>query len=291
VDTLQMPIFSDPQTQASALEGGAIDAAVNLNVRDAARLQNDARFQLVLNRNSGGYYAIQPNTTIDPTNNKLLRQALQYGIDRQRIVDSVLLGLGEPAQLPWFPTTPAYDAAKNRTYTFDLEKAKSLLQQAGLSNVAFDFNYSSAVAEVASMAQIIQSDLAKIGMTLTLKPAEPPQLSALQYSVRYNGLVIGTGLFGQVQPGVQFGSPYFGPLNNWSGFKDERFLAVATALATEVDPAKARAAYAAWNDYVLDQSFTIPVATLLPRVATTTRVRGVKYDMAYVLDATEAWLV
>jgi hypothetical protein len=41
---------------------------------------------------------------------------------------------------------------------------------------------------------------------------------------------------------------------------------------------------------VLDQSFTIRVATLLPRVATTARVHGVNHDMAYILDATEAWL-
>jgi hypothetical protein len=40
----------------------------------------------------------------------------------------------------------------------------------------------------------------------------------------------------------------------------------------------------------LDQSFTIGVATLLPRIAMTARVQGVKYDMAYILNATEAWL-
>jgi peptide/nickel transport system substrate-binding protein len=290
VDTLHMPIYSDPQTQVSALEGGAIDAAVNINVRDAARLRNDPKYQLILNRNAGALYVMQPNATLEPTSNKLLRQAIQYAIDRQRIVESVLLGLGEPTQLPWFPTSPAYDAARNRTYAFDLDKARSLVQQAGLSNVQLDFNYSSAVPEIGSMAQIIQADLAKIGVTLSLKPTQPPQLAAMQYGVTYNGLTIGTALFGQVQPGVQFGSPYYGPLNNWSGFKDDRFRELATALATETDAARAKQAYAAWSEYVLDQSFTIGVATLLPRVATTAQVRGVKYDMAYILDATEAWL-
>ena len=47
-------------------------------------------------------------------------------------------------------------------YAFDLDKAKSLIQQAGLSSVQMDFNYSTALAEVGSMAQIIQADLAKL---------------------------------------------------------------------------------------------------------------------------------
>jgi peptide/nickel transport system substrate-binding protein len=290
IDTLQMPIYADPQTQVTALEGGSLDTAVNASLRDAARLQTTSGFQVLLNKNSGALYVIQPNTTLDPTSNKLLRQVLQYGIDRQRIADTVLLKLGEPTQLPWFPTSPAYDAAKNQTYVFDLDKAKGLVQQASLSNMQLDFNYSTALAEVGAMAQIIQGDLAKIGVTLNLKPTDPPQLAAQQYQVKYNGMAVGTALFGQVQPGVQFGSPYYGPLNNWSGFKDQQYTSLATAMASEIDPARAKQAYAAYSDYLLDQSFTIGVATLLPRIAMTSRVQGVKYDMAYILNATEAWL-
>ena len=126
------------------------------------------------------------------------------------------------------------------------------------------------------MAQIIQADLQKIGVTLNLKPTDPPQLAGMVYQVKYPGIASGTPLFGQAHPGVQFGSPYYGRLNNWSGIKDDRFTALASAMSTETDPAKAKQAYAAWNDYVLDQSFIIDIATLLPRLATTARVHGVK---------------
>jgi peptide/nickel transport system substrate-binding protein len=290
VDTLHMPIYSDPQTQATALERGSLDAAVNISLRDAARLQTTGGYQVILNKNSGHSMSCSRTRHWTPPATKALRQALQYSIDRQRIADTVLLKLGEPTQLPWFPTSPAYDAEKNRTYAFDLDKAKSLIQQAGLSNVQVDFNYSTALAEVGSTAQILQADLARIGVTLNLRPTDPPQLAAAQYQVKYDGMAVGTALFGQVQPGVQFGSPYYGPLNNWSGFKDQQYTAIASAMSTATDPTQAMQAYAAYSDYVLDQSFTIAIATLLPRVATTARVQGVKYDMAYILSATEAWL-
>ena len=90
------------QPQTSALEGGSLDAAVNISLRDAWRLQTTSGYQVILNKNSGALYVIQPNTTLDPTSNKLLWQAIQYGIDRQRIADTVLPKLGDPTELPWF---------------------------------------------------------------------------------------------------------------------------------------------------------------------------------------------
>jgi peptide/nickel transport system substrate-binding protein len=290
IDQLKMSIFTDPQTMVTALESGGLDTAVNVPLRDASRLQKDANYQVILNQNSGAMYGIIANMTLEPMAHKGFRQALQHAIDRQRIVETVLLGLGTPTQLPWFPTSPAYDETKNRTYTFDLDKARSLLQQAGVSNASVDFNYSSAIAEFGSIAQIVQADAQKIGIALNLKPTDPPQLAGMQYQVAYPGISAGTPLFGQAHPGVQFGSPYFGPLNNWTGIKDPQFLTLSTAMSTEVEATKAKQAYAAWNDYVLDQSFTIGIATFLPRVAATARVRDVHYDLAYILDATEAWL-
>ena len=290
VDQLHMPIFSDPQTMVTALESGSLDAAVNVPIRDAARLQQDTGYQVLLNKNSGAMYGIIANTTVEPTAQKAFRQALQYAIDRQRIAETVLLGLGDPTELVWFPTSPAYDVTKNRTYTFDLDKARSLLQQAALSDASIDFNYSTAIAEFGSMAQIIQADLQKIGVTLNLKPTDPPQLAQMQYQVKYPGISAGTPLFGQAHPGVQFGSPYCGPLNNWTGLKNDQFTMLSTAMSTAVDPSKGKQAYAAWNDYVLDQSFVLGIATFLPRMCTTARVHGVHYDLAYILDGTEAWL-
>ncbi|MBV8083223.1 MAG: hypothetical protein JO247_00265, partial [Chloroflexi bacterium] len=204
--------------------------------------------------------------------------------------DTVLLKLGNPVNMIWYPTSPAYDAAKDKTYTFDLDKAKALVQKSGVSNPVFDFNYSTAVPEVAQMAQIIQGDLAKVGVSVNLKGQDPAALAGIQYTAKYNGAAFGTALFGQVQPGVQFGSPYYGPLNNWSGFKDDQFTKLAGDMATATDPAKQKQAAAAYTDYVLDQSFTIAICSLLPRVATAAKVHGVAYDMAYILQATEAWI-
>jgi peptide/nickel transport system substrate-binding protein len=78
--------------------------------------------------------------TQPPTNNKLVRQALQFALDRQRAVTTLWQGVERPLTLLWYPTSPAYDASKDATYAFDLDKARALLAQSGASDVALDFN-------------------------------------------------------------------------------------------------------------------------------------------------------
>jgi peptide/nickel transport system substrate-binding protein len=64
--------------------------------------------------------------------NKLVRQALNYAIDRQAIVDAVGQGFFEVVPGPWFNGSWAYpDNAEELGYTYDPEKAKELLAEAG----------------------------------------------------------------------------------------------------------------------------------------------------------------
>jgi peptide/nickel transport system substrate-binding protein len=264
--------------------------ANNTSIQDTVRLQNDPNYQVILNMTSGATYCLVCNTTKGPTDNKLFRQALQYAVDRQRFASTVLQGLGEPGDLCWHPTSPAYDAAKNQLYTFDLARAKSLIEQAGLSNAEMDYNYSPAVPEHADLGQILQADLAKIGVKLNLLPTDPALLVVKQTSLAYSGVVAYTQPFGHVQPGVMFAAPAFGPLNNFAGYREDAWTQLATDMSHEVAPAKQKELYAQFNDSLLDLSMAIFVATQVPHSVALPNVRGLEYNMALVLDATEAWL-
>lgn len=61
------------------------------------------------------------------------RQAISYGLDREGIVDGVLLGRGRPL---WGPVSPAYQRWYNpevQRYPFDRERARELLREAGFT--------------------------------------------------------------------------------------------------------------------------------------------------------------
>jgi peptide/nickel transport system substrate-binding protein len=115
---------------------------------------------------------------------KRVRQALNYAIDKKEIIDMVLLGLGSIATGPFTPESWAYND-KVKPAPFDPVKAKKLLQEAGWqdSNAdgwldkdgeTFEFTIitNQGNEERAKAAQIIQMRLKNIGIKVKIKIVE-----------------------------------------------------------------------------------------------------------------------
>ncbi len=290
LDELYFQIFRDPQAMVTALEAGAIDAANKPALVDASRLQSDQNHQVLIAQTGGTRYSFVFDTLSAPCDNQQVRQAMAYAIDRERIVNSVLYGIGSSCDLPFAPSSPAYDAAKDQFYAFNLDKAQMLLEASGVSNPSVDFNYSSVSAEWAGIAQIYQSDLDKIGVTLNLKSLDPVTLNTQLRSHAYTGVMTGTNSLGQVSPTQLAFSPYYSPLVSFSGFKSDMLVQLADHLQHEVDPAAQKQVYADWTDYVLDQVWAGQIATSLPVTATTSQVQGLVYNQLEMLDYRAAHL-
>jgi len=246
---------------------------------------------VVVNDLSGQYYLIAVNTTVAPADNKMVRQALNYAIDRKRFVDSVLLGIGDVRDLPWPPQAPASEPAKNATYAFDLDKAKSLLAQAGAANLDLECIYTATNGEAASLGQIYQADLAKIGVKITLKPLENLAWRDQTDNIKYRGVNIsGSGFAGIESASLFTLSRYWNPQVNASGFKNDQYAQLITQAAGEPDLAKRKQIYSMMNDFLLDQSFVIPLAPQPPTVVTTANVHGIRHTIHEALYYTDTWL-
>ena len=114
---------------------------------------------------------------------KRVRQALAYAVNREEIIDGVLLGLGKPATGPYKPGTWAHNP-NVRTYPHDPEKAKALLAEAGWRRTdggflekdgkPFEFeiitNQGNEIR--AKCAEIIQRRLAEIGIRVKIRVIE-----------------------------------------------------------------------------------------------------------------------
>jgi peptide/nickel transport system substrate-binding protein len=274
----------------TALEAGAIDAANKPPLVDAARLQGDGNHNVLIAETGGTRYSFVFDTLTAPCDNQQFRQAMLYAIDRQRMVTSVLYGIGSASDLPFAPSSPAYDAAKDQYYAFDLDKAQTLLQASGVTNASVDFNYSSVSAEWAGMAQIYQSDLDKIGVTLNLKSLDPVTLNTQMRGHQFTGMMTGTNSLGQVSPTQLAFSPFYSPLVSFSGFKSDMLTQLADQLQHEVDPSRQKQVYSDWTDYVLDQVWAGQIATSLPVTALTPKVQGLVYNQLDMLDYRAAHL-
>jgi peptide/nickel transport system substrate-binding protein len=201
---------------------------------------------------------------------------------------------GDPICLPWPQQSPAYEAQKNSTYTFDLNKAGALLKQAGVAGASLEISYSTSgyAQEFASIAQIYQADLQSLGLQVTLKPVDGPTFTQSGQQHTYQGLRIGSGAgAGSFEASTMLQSTSaYNHAGNFAGFKDDAYTQLVLSATTEPDPAKRKEAYSRLNDYLLDQSFTFAFSWYPATALVASRVHALDFSGTPALSYTDAWI-
>ncbi len=93
--------------------------------------------------------------------------AVRHAINRQEFVDKLTFGYGEATDQPFPKGYVAYDPKSADTYAYDPEKAKKLLAEAG--HESGDIKLDLVIPAEDPQAEIVQSQLAKVGITVTIK--------------------------------------------------------------------------------------------------------------------------
>lgn len=159
--------ITDSTVEYTNLQTGTIDVSDTVNPNLVA--QAKANPALVYRQQAAlSFGGIMLNTKAAPFDNVNVRQAIAWGVNRQEIVNTVFKGVGVVAQGPLSPGSWAYDSAFS-PYTYDVNKAKAALQQAGQSSVAFTLLIASGDPLGQQEAQFIQSELQPAGITVTIK--------------------------------------------------------------------------------------------------------------------------
>jgi peptide/nickel transport system substrate-binding protein len=290
LDEIRVNIVKDPQTLVAQLEAGAIDVADAPPLTDFARLRGDATYRALIVPSSTNVFG--SNVTKPPTDNKLVRQALNYAVDRKRIVEIAFRGASEPVVLPWQPTSLAYDAAKAGMYPFDLDKARSLLAQAGVSNLEFDITLNTTTAEWNAAAQIYQNTLSGLGIKANLRLYETAAYLDQINNHKYTGVYVGSIAYASVEPVTIIGnSRHLDPTGNSNtGYSSEAYVRLWTEASTEPDPSKRKAIYAQINDLLLDESCVMPICSAPARMLTSAKVNDIGLSQHGSLKYTAAWL-
>ncbi len=169
ISEVTLTVFSDNDAASAALESGSVDIVYGGSSRSALRLRN-AGNQLI--QGPGPLVQVfRINSTQGPFKNDKFRQAFNHLMDRAAILQIGYAGLGQVTALPWAPASPAVDKSYDTKYAFDLDKAKALLKESGLSEAAMnDWKMLVNGGDQASLAisQVVQSTLAKVGIKIEL---------------------------------------------------------------------------------------------------------------------------
>ncbi|WP_336789131.1 ABC transporter substrate-binding protein [Paenibacillus sp. MMO-177] len=113
------------------LETGEVDYATFSATTENIDKLKSLGFVNIVPYTPSNYGYLQLNFDHKPLQDKKVRQALTYGLDRQSIYVDANQGAGVVANIPSSPISWAYTEDNINPYKFDTEKAKSLLDEAG----------------------------------------------------------------------------------------------------------------------------------------------------------------
>jgi peptide/nickel transport system substrate-binding protein len=167
IDTFHNLAVTDPNTRVLQVENGELDIALAIPPSQAKALRKDTSYSVHVDN----FLAVSDapmNVTRPPLNNRAVRQALNYAIDKNAIVKHILFGFGQP----WGQVLPnMYGASPSvKPYPYDPAKAKRLLAQAGFSGgFTMRMAVNSAQPTDPETATIMQEQLAQVGIKLDLQ--------------------------------------------------------------------------------------------------------------------------
>ena len=132
------------------------------------------------------------NTASAPLDKVKVRQAIGYAIDRKKIVSELLFDQAKVAHSVLPEQSWAY--SPGTVYTYDPEKARQLLAEAGYKNEPIIFKYGSGSAAVNQYSQVIQSALSDVALNVQIETLEVntirQQLAQGQFQM-YTGIWVG----------------------------------------------------------------------------------------------------
>ncbi|MFD5011028.1 ABC transporter substrate-binding protein [Streptomyces chartreusis] len=167
LDEIEFVVANEESARVSALLGGQVEYAHDLNPTTARAHEGGGQIEIVRLRNSA-MQAFCMKTDRAPFDDKRVREAFFLIADRQELVDGALSGAGEVGN-DLFGKGYEYYAADLPQRTQDLDRARALLKQAGAENLKVTLDTSAVAAGFTEAAGIFRDQAAKAGVTIDVR--------------------------------------------------------------------------------------------------------------------------
>lgn len=164
IDTATFCFIGDPIRQTEAVLRGNVDVLFNIATQSVRAFQANNRYEVLIG-GSGSKGLLALNNRRKPLNDVNVRRAIMHAIDREGFIREALDGRGRAIGSHFVPTDPGY---LNLTgmYPYDPDKARALLQTAGVSDLELTLTIPPTPYAQSGGPVIVQS-LANVGIRVT----------------------------------------------------------------------------------------------------------------------------
>lgn len=243
-DKIVVRVITEPAQRTVELVSGTIDIISNINSQDIDYLDSQDGISIVStpsNMTTWLYFNgdEENNSTVAGESRRAIRQAIAYAIDNEGINSSVWAGLYHTPTSVVPPNAREYDKSWDTDgrdyYNYNVEKAKELLQEAGVKDgdLSLKLIYN-ATTEVQAVAEIIQQNLNAVGIKVELEGYDSASITEVSSDSSKWDLYINGGV---VNSSIMF--HFYNQINqkqaDFSFYKNDEFQALIDHGAADLD--------------------------------------------------------
>lgn len=271
LDQIIFRSIPDNSARLNALISGDIDLADDINPSDAILIERNANLQLIERPSMNiGYLAL--TNTRKPFDNKLIRQAVNYAINKQAIVDAFFEGKAQVAKNPMPPSISGYND-EIQDYPYDPEKAKALLKEAGYDGTPIELWAMPVprpyMPDGQKVAEAIQKNLEDVGIKSEIKTVEWATYLEMAKDGKFDAFLLGwTGDNGDADNFIytlldkdNIGS------NNYAYYSNDEVHDLLIAAQTETNEEKRNELYKKAQEIIKEDAPWVPLVHSTPLLA------------------------
>ncbi len=194
LDSIEQVPIPDDNARMNAIRSGEINFVEYVPWQNMAEFEDDDNYTSF--KGFDTYNIVRLNVSRPPLDNKLVRQALNFAIDREAVIAVAFGGEGESMTVGLFPQdSPWHQQELDPYWTYDPDKAQELLAEAGVdpSGVTLDF----AVATISvhsDTGQVVAQQLEDLGFTVNIIQQDVPTLTERRTTGDYQMMQDGLSL-------------------------------------------------------------------------------------------------
>jgi peptide/nickel transport system substrate-binding protein len=265
LDQLVFKAVIEMGARTAALLSGEVQFTVQISPEIIEQLEGNDDFQIVM-APTGSVWFLAMNMEFEKFSDIRVRQALNYAVDKETIVSAVLGDTVDIAHGPLAPAYADYNPAVESYFTYDPEKAKALLAEAGYVDDAEIVFYvpigDPSMLSAEEMGTVIQDNLREVGISTKIESLEAvtwmdqirsPANELTEMSWNLSPLepaYVFDGLFTKASLPPGFNTSYY--------VNDEMETLMATA-KTSLDPEEVHQAYMRMQEIVMEDVPIVPV--------------------------------
>lgn len=278
LDTVTFRIVTEPGARVAGLKTGELHGVEDLPTKSLPDLKKDANIT-ILPLNNWWIQIALPNTSFPPTDNPMVRKAIQAALDMDEILDAASDGNYRLNVGFQYPNQPTYTDAGKETYNLrDAALAKKLLSQADYKGAPVILLTNKDYAPMYNSALVMQQQLQAVGINAQMKVVDwPTSVQMMQNTTEgWNFFFTGWGtqpalgplatMQFLVEPGAQYKPK--------GGVDDPDLLAAWKDMNDNQDAAGRQAAFARMQKAVLEKVYALPFGSFTKVQAVRANVKG-----------------